>query len=298
MVSFGPFLTRCPGESPAPDKIEHTGFALEYSSAHQGVSIPLYLRKDRAETEFNDYVFRVQDAPVRLKGRPFDSVQTQVGLFVRLEMLLVALYAESQVARPVHDFLSEFRASLPLNKSSLFPSHRPRIAFKPEATQLGFYLNDLFSYGRTISVSVAWYCPQDRKNVEEAPYWSAGVLDFRPRPDGTLNPGKWIEPVPGHLIWLHNRILRKSFPGTPLDLLSDEGEEIVLGGFKWSPLARMTGPEAKKARLEFARTHPQLHDDPRALAQAMRKAQLYSEGTSLTNILKHLGPIITAAKIR
>jgi hypothetical protein len=48
--------------------------------------------------------------------------------------------------------------------------------------------------------------------------------------------------------------------------------------------------------VEFAKKHPELLENPRELALAMRKAQLYSETTSLGNILDHLGPIIDEAR--
>jgi hypothetical protein len=132
--------------------------------------------------------------------------------------------------------------------------------------------------------------------VEESPYFCAGAMEFRPRPDRTLNNGKWLTPVPGHLIALLRDIMQKACPGTPLNLLSEEGQRIVLDAFKWTPLAMMSNKQAKQARVEFAKKHPELLESPRELALAMRKAQLYSESTSMGNILDHLGSIIAAAK--
>jgi hypothetical protein len=124
----------------------------------------------------------------------------------------------------------------------------------------------------------------------------AGALEFRPRPDGTLDAGKWLEPVPGHLIGLLRDILLKASPGPPANSLSEEGRRIVLDSFKWTKLARMTHEEARQARVEFARKHPELLEKPKELALAMRKSQLYSEGTSPENILEHLDSIIAAAR--
>jgi hypothetical protein len=54
---------------------------------------------------------------------------------------------------------------------------------------------------------VGWYCPQYRKKIEPAPHFFAGALDLRPRPDGILKPDKWVEPLPGHLVWMLNSTL-------------------------------------------------------------------------------------------
>ena len=194
------------------------------------------------------------------------------------------------------DFLNEFRDCLPLIKTPLFPNAKPRCAFKPQLTELGFYLVELSSYSRRITASVAWYCPQDRQCIEAAPYFCAGAMEFRPRPDKTLNNGKWLEPVPGHLILMLRNIMRKACPGTPLNLLSEEGKGIILDGFNWTALARMSTKEARQARVSFAKKHPELLESPKELALAMRKAQLYSETTSMGNIVEHLGSIIAAAR--
>jgi hypothetical protein len=91
-------------------------------------------------------------------------------------------------------------------------------------------------------------------------------------------------------------IMQKACPGTPLNLLSEEGQRIILDGFKWTALARMSNKEGRQARVSFAKKHPELLESPKELALAMRKAQLYSETTSMGNILDHLDSIIAAAK--
>src|SRR6266540_1720729 len=132
MISFGPFLTRSACARLADPKIESTGYTLEFSSAGHAARVPIYRRQEKTGDDFNDYLFCVQDAPVALRCRPYDSVQTEFGLFVRLESLIAAIYLERQVARPLANFLSEFRESFPLEKTSLFPNAKPQAAFKPE----------------------------------------------------------------------------------------------------------------------------------------------------------------------
>jgi hypothetical protein len=58
----------------------------------------------------------------------------------------------------------------------------------------------------------------------------------------------------------------------------------------------MSNKEARKARVEFAKRHPELLEKPKELALAMREAQLYSETTSLRSILGHLDSIVLAAR--
>lgn len=90
--------------------------------------------------------------------------------------------------------------------------------------------------------------------------------------------------------------LPNSQPATAFKAEITEKGFFLLDCFKWTRLARMTNKEARAARVEFARSHPDLLDTPRELALALRQAQLYAEATSVRDVLKHLDAIIAAAR--
>ena len=80
---------------------------------------------------FSDFIFHEKDVPFTMRYRQYNSVNTKIGLFVGLESLIVALYQDRRVARPLLDFLGEFRDALQLEKTPLFPNAKPKAALKP-----------------------------------------------------------------------------------------------------------------------------------------------------------------------
>ena len=154
----------------------------------------------------------------------------------------------------------------------------------------------IWASSRSLTVCLGWICPQDREVPQTAPYFSACVVEFRPRPDRTLNAGRWLEPMKGHLNALLRDILRNTTQGPPVNLLSEEGQTALLEAFQWTPLSLLTAKQARKARVEFARNHRDLLDKPKELALALQRAQLYSKFTSVSSILNHLDSIIAEAR--
>jgi hypothetical protein len=68
--------------------------------------------------------------------------------------------------------------------------------------------------------------------------------------------------------------------------------EYTTAQFDWTPLALMTTPEAREARITFVRQHPELADSPEVLARALKEAGLYSTETSVHQIAKNLPNLV------
>jgi hypothetical protein len=91
-------------------------------------------------------------------------------------------------------------------------------------------------------------------------------------------------------------MLKKMCHGNPIELLNDEGKEVALANFKWTKVSLLTPKELKQARIEFVLLHPDLHQNPRALAKAMKKEELYSSTAEIYAITKQIPRLIEAGK--
>jgi hypothetical protein len=75
-------------------------------------------------------------------------------------------------------------------------------------------------------------------------------------------------------------------------LLSEPGLQAALNSFKWTKVSTLTAQEAKQARLDFVRTHPELHNDHQAMAKALKTAELYSDTADVYAIKKQVTRLI------
>jgi hypothetical protein len=158
----------------------------------------------------------------------------------------------------------------------------------PEVRRAGFEVVGFFPYGTGLSVYFAWIAPQDRQVAEGHRHVYAAAIEFRPGPGRTLGKGKWSLPSETSVSYLMALQLRSLLKGDPQQWLSPEGVKVSLGQFKFTKVSLLTRQELKEARLEFIRQHPELHENPRELARALRSAELYSKTTELCAIVKRL----------
>jgi hypothetical protein len=129
------------------------------------------------------------------------------------------------------------------------------------------------------------------------PVLVTGGVDFRPRPNRTLDRGKWIGARKHSAEELLFSRLRSLCAGTPVDVFTEETKARMLAEFDWTPLALMTHKQARNARIEFVRANAALTMDAMQLAHALKSAKLYSEDTSLSQIRRFLPSLLKAAHI-
>jgi len=286
-ITIGPlFVPANPPPAPEPEVVP-LGVSIEMAGADGSYQAPLY----RKCSSWNPHLCKLTDIlvhednlPCEFTYRPLFAAHTKAGMFVPLESLLVGLYETFPISRSIFEVLTELRSMVEFSEGSL-PTRQPLI---PAAAQLGFEISRIESFSRSLLVDIDWFPPQDRGRPERRLVVDTAAIDFRPLPDGTLGKGKWYNPKEGFARVLLCAELRKIVPGDPIELFTDAGKAELLSLFQWTPLSKMTGKQARAARLQFIREHPEFSSDDRKLAEAMQQAGLYSECTTTWQIAKFI----------
>lgn len=298
-LTFGPFL-RSNDRSGAVDAvIQHSGFDLEFTHGTAAIKVCIYRRVVEyrpTAIEFDDYVFHEDETPCDFTYLPLYTISTSTGRYFPLNALLMQLFTDSIPFSRFESFLADFRTTLPITKSSggFARTHSHPEWLRADLAQRGFAIGGFFSYGRTLTVDLAWLFPQDRPSGD-GPHLGACIIEFKPQPDRTLGRGKWIVPREGYFPRMLQKLIRSLEPKAE-KIFSDEGRQMALEAFEWTPLTLMTSDQARTARIEFVRKNPALLDHPRDLATALRNEKLYSENTGINKIVKTLPSIIAAAR--
>lgn len=293
-LTIGPIFVRSGSQAQLNSLLFRLGISLEMATTTEKFTAPLF-RKIRSyapdDFEFSDIVIPESDLPFSFSYRPTFAVNTPEGIFVPLESFLTGLYREYRVFRSVFAVLTE------LFDVTVFPdSSRNRFELLVSgAASLGFFVASVVSYGRRLLVDIDWAPPKDIERLSTSASVSSAAIDFRPRPDGTLGRGKWVQPKDCFARVLLDAELRKLVSVNPIDLFTGKGRTQLLQHFEWSSLAKMTSKQARLARIEFIRTNRDLTQDTKKLAEALQKARLYSESSSLYQIAKSLPSLIAEA---
>ena len=297
-VTLGPFLVNNGQTGLVVSNLEHAGYSLEISGDEFALNLCLY----RQIHDWQPKAIRLEDFYVRVDEIPFKLLpvvglqmqSTVVGTLVTLEAMLCSLYVQHEVTRPITSALEELRRHLPINHCTY-----PRIEdgaklVCPAVAEAGFEVIQFFPYGRTLSVQFGWVYPQERQNAKAKLNVYAGMIDFKPQPNRTLDKGKWIIPKESVVSYLLTQMLETL--GTS-GLLSEAGLNAALDSFKWTKVSLLTVQEAKQARLDFVRSHPELHNDHQAMAKALKTAELYSDTAEVYAIKKQVPRLIREASI-
>jgi hypothetical protein len=297
MIAFGPLLTRVSeSEALADTDLVHTGVVIEIGTPERAIVIPVYrdTKHWRADKpSFSDYYIASSDLPFEITLWGFQQKETSFGILVGLSAYICALYKEVQVLRPLADFLADFQALQPFDVRSSKPDAEQTTVLSKELSSGGYIAGNIWGYGRRHWVEICWYSPEKVELPGRAFSLHCGRFEFRPTAEKKLDAGKWREPNPHtveELLW--NR-LRTISGQTPLQSLSEEGINIVLSKFEWSQLTLMTAKQARSARLDFLRSHPELRAKTSELAHALRSAGLYSSDTSITQIVRAVPKLLT-----
>jgi len=78
-------------------------------------------------------------------------------------------------------------------------------------------------------------------------------------------------------------------------LRSEAGTQAALDNFIWTKVSLLTAQEAKRARIDFVRQHPELHNNHRSLARTLKNAGLYSDTAEVYAIKKQVPRLIREA---
>jgi len=295
-VTLGPFLVNNGQTGLVASDMEHTGFSMEISSDEFAQNICLY----REIHDWQPNAIRLEDFYVSVDEIPFKllpAADTQmespaVGSLVSLEAMLCSLYVKHEVARPIASALEELRQHLPINHCFYPRRDDGAKLVRPALAKAGFEVTEFFSYGRTLSVKFGWAYPQDRQNTKARLNVYAGTIEFKPRPDRTLGQGRWIIPIETIVGYLLTQMLETSGAA---GLFSETGMETALDSFNWTQVSLLTAQEAKLARIDFVRNHPEMHNSHQAMAKALKRAGLYSDAADIYAIKKQVPRLIQKA---
>jgi hypothetical protein len=293
-ISIGPHLMQNGIKGLEAPDFEHTGISLELSGDKFAINTAVYsqiFRWQPGRIQFGDLFVSADEVPFKFLPlvRQLQEHSTGSGKMVALDAVVASLYLNHDVKRPLLSFLAEVRKELPVNHC-----YYPRIAngaamVGPALAKLGFEVIQFATYGRTLTVQFGWVAPQDRENAKAGLNVYAGMVEFKPQPDRTLRKGKWLSPAEASVSNLLSLMLESTDQN---HLLSELGVKAAVDNFKWTRVSTMTNREAKQARIDFVREHPELHGDHQALARALKKAELYSDTMEIYAIKKQLPRLI------
>jgi len=296
-VSIGPHLFKNGMRGLAAPELEHTGYTLELSSDEFVLNASIY-RQIRSwqptKIPFDGFFVQFDQVPFRLTpASEIREKDSTIGALVSLDAVLCSLYIKHEVKRPIISLLQELRNDLPLNHCSYPRIENGTQMIQEDLGNLGFEVVGFFSFGRTITVQFGWVFPQDRRDSNCKLCLYAGSIEFKPRPDRTLGKGAWRPPLEVSVSYLLADWLE--LMGKP-GMLSEMGVQAAVDNFKWTRVSLLTNTEAAKARIDFVRDHPELHNNHQSLAKALKEAELYSDTMEIYAIKKQVLKLIEKAK--
>ena len=294
-IVFGPFLRRTAEPRAIEPHIEETGWGIQYAMPEEERCLPVYRCSESGGSEFADYYIREEELPFGV-----DCLNMQVGNFVggpyiAVSAFLAGLYKRFSGLRPVEELLADFYDRLPVADTTINSKAASEYPLKANVHAAGYRVSYVFPDGRYIRVGVDWVFPQATATQSHAGHLSVGNLMFRPTPDRTLGNGRWLPKREQFVERLLCDRLARLVGNIPAKMFDEDAKCRMLDGFDWTPLAQMTNQQARLARIDFIRKHPELVNDTKALARELKDAGLYSRETSVHQIRKFLASLISAA---
>lgn len=297
-IVIGPFLSRRIETKLTYPDVEDTGYDLEFATAVEAYRLPIFRCDARSggTLSFEDFTVREDDMPFGVECFNFQVKELHGGPYIMLTAFLAALYRRYKTLSPIKRFFVDFAEQLPFGDSQCRLEDASAYPLRAEIAKQGYVISSVVPYGRRIFVDFAWrLSPKTCPNINS--FLFAGIANFRPQPDQTLDRGKWIPPRKHFVQNLLFSELRTLSETMPANLLSEEAELKMLAEFEWTPLALMTQKQARNSRIEFVKANAELAKNPKELAKALQAAKLYSQDTSLSQIRKFLPSLLKAAHL-
>ena len=301
MIVFGPFLTRSEHPGLIIDRFTHTGYSMEMVVDDSHYLLPIYRDESLLGCKLSpldDYCFHEPPTgwPVEFMFRGFHVKPTTQGRMVSVSPVLMEIFRSLKPAVGLEKFLREFRNSLHVSTSreaGWLCTPKRDVLLTEELAAKGFVVAGITNFGVTLTVDIAW-CFGD--NYDGWQKIDAGQMEFRPR-CGELNNGKWNPLRWRECIEDHFEVrLRAIAPNKPIECFRSEKDiENLLSHFEWTPTTRHSEQEIRRMRVELVNGSRHLWETPKELAAALQRAQLYSQSTSLHQIVKFLPSLMKEA---
>ena len=294
MIAFGPFLTRSENPDIHIEGFSHTGYSMELVVDGEHHLLPIYREASYMNglyASFKDFYFPEPEIgwPVEFTYRGLHEKCTSSRKLVSISPFLMEVFRTLKPGMRLEDFLRDFRALIPISAN-----HDPGWLYEPTCvveltealTSEGFTVAGIMSYGTSLKVDIAWCFRDDYQGWQRI---DAGRMEFRPR-SGRLNDGKW-----NRLIW--RECIEDHFdshfeaiaPKKPIECFRTENDiQNLLSHFEWTPTTRNSEQEIREMRVELVKSARHLWESPKDLAALLKKEGLYSQSTSLHQIMKFL----------
>lgn len=302
-ISLGPFISPTSLTGLEVAGFKDTGFSMEFSEEESATAIPLFAKVQPwrpRTTTFNAYYISKDYVCFNVQSDPYYCVATEYGKFIRLGSVLSSLFRLKDVRRPLLKVLKEVAGCLPVKADRL----HQRISGGAEMLaaglqQAGFEVTGVSSYGRSLHVQIGWVLNRDRAAAaadrKTGGCFYALCIHFHPQPDRSLNHGRWQLPTETSLGFVLGQMVVGLTGSQPLNALSPTGRKAVLKRFKWTKVSMLNAKQLKAARISFIVGHPELLQDSKAMAEAMKLDGLYTDITELAVIYKQLPKLIVEA---
>ena len=291
-ISLGPFITPTGQTGIAVEGFKDTGHSIEFSGDDYGLSLPLFRQVQRwrpRTATFDDYYLCGEHLQFNVQSDPYHVVDTEFGRFIRLGCVLSSLYRFNEVRRSLFKVLDDLAGCMPVKADRL--DRRivgGSMMLADGLQQAGFEVIGVSSYGRSLHVQIGWVLGEDRDNPKAKRAFYALTIHFNPQPDRSLNNGRWQLPAETSLGFVLGQLIVALTGSQPVNALSTTGRKMVLRRFKWTKVSLLTVKQLKKARVEFIRSHPELHQKPKELAKAMKEDGLWTPITEIHAITKQI----------
>ena len=243
--------------------------------------MPVYRCSESAVAGFADYYILEEELPFGVDCCNMQVRDCVGGPYIAVGAFISALYKQFSGLQPVEKFLEDFYDRLPVADVSINSKAASLYPLIPNVSDAGYRVSYVFPDGRFIRVGVDWVFPQAAANGNHAGHLFVVNLKFRPTPARSLDNGKWLHKREQFVERLLADRLAKLVGNIPAAMFEEEAKRRMLDQFDWTPLALMTNEQARLARIDFIRKHPELANDTKALAQQLKDAGLYSRDTSL-----------------
>lgn len=147
-------------------------------------------------------------------------------------------------------------------------------------------------------MQIGWLLAADRGCSKMRRSFYALSIDFHPQPDRSLNNGSWHLPIETSLGFVLGQMVVSITASQPLKAITPAGQQAALEEFQWTKVSLLTAAELRKARISFIKDHPELLQDFKAMAKAMKLDGLYIDITDIYRITKQLPRLIVEPRNR
>lgn len=222
-ITLGPFVSVTQREQFDCDSATSLGLMLEWAYPEEAFAIPLFchsLPTRPNRLRFEQILFHHQDLPCETECQKHQVSFTPHGCFLPLNGLLLALYRQRAIERPIYALLNEFAAALPLNLD-LGRHITSQKLLRAEAEATGFRLHKVITDSERVHAQIAW------EAARRATRFHVATATFRRSSASGEMCGEWVQSGEAGVSRLLADELARLIPNSPDGLLTNLGFDLL-----------------------------------------------------------------------